>query len=567
MRRPLRTEQGAVAVLVALLSIVLFAVAALAVDLSNAFVRKRDAQAQADFAALAAGQELGSETSGAVPPDAVQAVLDYFNENQPQDDRSPSLSLSLGQLTDGSDSNGEVKFANGGLQVVTPPAQVDFSFARVISNQSSLEVAASATVRLRSPGSVPPLFIPADCAEGTVDIKASNYNPNAPTFDPASSNGGSVAKLDTTDPLTVDGGVPTTVTLFGERFATGMSVDFFHEASGDRVPVDTSQSIATTSVVLDAAGDEATVELPPKVYNVPGTWYIRVDNGNGYSKDSVTIVVGSPTAPPEGCGVKSTGDFGYLDSPRKLVTQLADAGALNLAEGLDHALEPFGSALPPRVTDSCNGNGGTPYPGAVLDNVSQDGNNCVAVKTGMNTDVVTDGLIVGGTTSEGAFEGRLAKTLTLPNCDRNGGTDSPDRLGVPTNDDVLSCFLASGVSVGDITAASLSSTAEKSISSRIFDSPRFMVVPVIDYGVNPQNGYYPIKGFAPVFITDEGVASTKGNSYATSTNGVIIQQSKVVGMRVVVINPDALPEAASASSSASTIPYLGFGTRIIQLID
>ena len=45
-----RDGRGAVAVLVAIMTVLLFTMAAFTVDLSNAFVRKRDVQRQADFA-------------------------------------------------------------------------------------------------------------------------------------------------------------------------------------------------------------------------------------------------------------------------------------------------------------------------------------------------------------------------------------------------------------------------------------------------------------------------------------------------------------------------------------
>jgi uncharacterized membrane protein len=48
-----RTEHGAVAVFVALLSVVLMSAAALGVDLGQAYVAKREVQNQADLAALA----------------------------------------------------------------------------------------------------------------------------------------------------------------------------------------------------------------------------------------------------------------------------------------------------------------------------------------------------------------------------------------------------------------------------------------------------------------------------------------------------------------------------------
>lgn len=558
-------EQGTVAIIVALCAALLFSMAALTVDLGNAMVRKRDVQSQADFAALAAGAKLAQGNTKSASDPAVLAVADYLTENQPQDDRPGSMPPVTGtQLVDGNDTNGEVYFnTTEELRVIAPQAHVNFGLANVMGF-SNARVQAAATVGLRSPGPAVPFFLPSACTAGRLELKASNYNPNAPAFDPPSANGGSIAKVDSTNPLTVPGAVASTVTIFGEKFTSGMTIDFFHEASGDRVPLDKTQGHPATLTKDTGKDDEATTVLPPRVFNTPGRWYLRVDNGNGYSKDAVSFLVGNPIPPPAGCGVKSTGDFGVLDSPRKLVTQLADASALNMAIGLDHDLVLFKGLLPPQGPDSCNGNGATPFPGAQPDKISQPGNNCVDVKNGMNTDVVTDGMVTGGSTSQGAYKGRLNKD-TLTGCDRNNGSDEAMRIGYATNDDVLSCFLPAGVTVGNVSGTSIAAIHEKTISSRIFDSPRFMVVPVIDFPVNPQNGFYPLIKYQPVFITDESPTSQKGTSYATSTNGVIIQSSKVVGVTVVAINPKALPE--TADTTGGTVPYTGSGTKIIRLMD
>ena len=117
-----RSERGAVAVLVALLSIVMFAMAAIAVDLSNTFVRKRDVQRQADFAALAGGSELGSQTSGAVPAVVVDAVRDQLNgdsvvSNLPQDDKAGGATpVTSSDLTDTDLTNGAIDVLPGTQQ-------------------------------------------------------------------------------------------------------------------------------------------------------------------------------------------------------------------------------------------------------------------------------------------------------------------------------------------------------------------------------------------------------------------------------------------------------------------
>lgn len=566
MRSKIRDESGAYAVLFGLLVVVLASIAALAVDLGNAMARKADVQAQADFAVLAGAQELTGGMTGTVPPAVVDAVRDYLNDNHPLNQDCSSDCVVSAQLTDGDLTDGEVRFANGGLQVHTPYENVDYALAAVMGFEDT-NVQADATVGLFSPGPIVPFFLPKDCAAGTVELKSSSYNPGAPTFDPASSNGNTVAKVNSLDQISVPGAVPTTLTIYGEKFdnPSALQVDFFKEegATDYRFPVDTATGHPATLTINTATDDEATTTLPPQVFNKPGEWYMRVNNGNGWSKDVGIFEVGNPVAPPEGCGERSTGDFGVVDSPRTIgppaSNQLAEASALNMAVGIDHDIALWTTTPPPPSQDSCR-SGGAPVAGAILDqSPSTDGVNCLDVKNGMNTDTVTDGMINGVAGERGRLD------TGSSTCDRNGGTAPKERLGKLTNDDVLSCFLPTGVTVGQVSGTSVSAAVAGSISSDIFDSPRFLVVPVIEYPINPQNGFYPVVAMKPVFITDEHSTSSNGTSYASSSNGVTISGTKVVQLTVVAINQDALPDVVN--SNGEVVPYYGSGPKILRLID
>jgi hypothetical protein len=573
-----RNEAGAVAVIVAIGATMLFVVAALVVDLGNGFVRDRDVQAQADFAAFAGGAELPGTKSASDP--AVQAVTAYLNANQPQDEAAGDCvatesCVTAAQLVDGDDEDGEVYFENNGerLRVVSPNALVEFGFANAVG-VSDVEVQAEATVEIRSPGAVLPFFLPRNCVTGPVNLKDNTSGPGSGnvTFDPASGHGGSIPVIDSASPSTVPFGAASTITLEGSDFQTGMEVDFFEESSNDRVPADVTKTLPVSSVTLSSdhkVKSRATVEVPAAVYNRPGTWQVRLSNSFGWSAKFGRINVDSPPVVGSGCGVAATGDYGNLDSPRKNVNQQADASSLNIAEGIDHVLNLFPSPRPLEEKDSCHGLGGTLPAGAVLDDDAfKDTANCVLVQTGMNVPVVTKGLITGGTASTGAFDG-LLDTDTLDDCDRNGGDAEKSRIGVMTNDDVLSCFLADGITVGDVTGASIPASAQHSVSGRIFQSPRFAVVPIIDFPVNPQNGYYPILTFQPVFITDETGPSKRGSSYASSNNGVVLDSSgnTVRAITVIPIHPDALPETADQPQGGNTIPWIGSGTKIVVLVD
>lgn len=560
-------EHGAVAVTAAVLAVVLIGMAALVVDLGQAFVERRDLQAHADFAALAAGADLPG-IAGSKDPDleAVKTAAQYLTVNGFDN----VAAVTPGVLVDGDELNGEVYFeTDTTFRVMAPVSRVHFGLAAVLG-RSYVDINAEATVRIDSPGRPLPFFLPRDCTQGPVELKDNANNNNVITFNPASSNGNAMPKIDSVGELGLPG-TPSPLSVYGQKFTADMVADFHRESTGDRVPADPEAGIPIDQLAVDTSGpqesDEAVVTLPPGVYNRPGAWLVRLSNSHGYSRTFGRFVVGSPVAPQEGCGVAATGDFGMLDSPRLGVNQLADATALNIAEGLDHYPVVFTGTLPDdTVQDPCNGNGGTPPPGAQNDVVSRPGNNCVGIKTGMNTDTVTNGLIIGGTVNGEDFDG-LLDTETLSGCDRNGGSSERLVLGKHINDDVLSCFLKPGVTVGQVTGSTVPAAAKNAIGSRIFESPRFATVPVINFAVNPQNGYYPILRWQPVFITDEALPSKNQESYATSANGVLVSNSasKVVGLTVIPIHPDALPLVAD--SSGPSIPYTGTGPKIVRMIN
>jgi len=571
-----RDERGAVAIAFGVSAAMMFGAAAIGVDLGNAMNRRRQAQSQADFAALAGGAHLpGTKSAGDA---AVKAVADYLNDNQPPTDGAARCDdggacVTAAQLVDGNYTNGEVDFTDNGqrMTVTSTVSHIQFGVAAAIG-KSSADVAATATVGIYSPGGKPmPMFLPQNCAEGLNQLKdntngSGNGNVNL-TFDPPSGNGGSIPKIDAVTPINPPGLVPSLITLTGSQFTGGaLEADFFQESTNDRVPGNVANNVAATFV----SDGSATVTLPPGVFNRPGAWQVRLHNSNGWSRTFARFVVGNPTPLPNGCGVSATGDFGMLDSPRSDGSQLADATSLNIAEGLDHVLQPWSvpvdGPLPLNsLSDNCRVQPGNVALADLDDAPAHDGPRCVEIKNGMNTDTVTDGLITGGTANGTNYDGRL-QADTLDGCDRNGGSDETTRLGVSgLNDDVLSCFLPTGVSVGDVVAANVTGQGVHSIDARIFDSPRFSMVPVINYQFNPPNGFYPILRWQPIFITDEPQASTRGNSYATSLNGITTASNKVVGIQVAVLNVDALP--LTATGGGSVIPYIGPGTKIVRLIN
>lgn len=134
------------------------------------------------------------------------------------------------------------------------------------------------------------------------------------------------------------------------------------------------------------------------------------------------------------------------------------------------------------------------------------------------------------------------------------------------NNDVLSCFLPSGTSVGAISSSTLDPLHEHVLDAAIFDSPRLFWVPMIAGSVNPQNGDYALVEYRPVFITDEPFSATNGSGGASTRNGIFVSSNQVSRIQVVAFNADALP-ATTVSGADPTIPYTGTGPRVITLIE
>ena len=167
-----------------MMCVLLFTIAALSVDLGNAFARRTDTQTQADYGALAAAR-MQTETAKSgmtIPTAMVDAVRDAMNANQPQDDASlcwtTKTCVTSAQLIDGNLVNGELRFCSGttcgagyastvkGLQVIAPRNKVQYGFARVLGVQNG-SVSASALVNVFTAGKrVMPMYAVQGCDYG-----------------------------------------------------------------------------------------------------------------------------------------------------------------------------------------------------------------------------------------------------------------------------------------------------------------------------------------------------------------------------------------------------------------
>ena len=179
-----KRDEGAIAVLTALLMLVLMGAGALAVDLGNAWARKRAIQNSADLAALAGAQGLPSTSA------ARTSAKDYITRNVIQGQGLSGIAVNWDDdegvpATDAAfaavgRANGEIDFfldANGDgspqraemvgsgqadlIRVVPPPATVQFGLAKAIGGGASTTVRLPASARIGTALGLgtPPFFL------------------------------------------------------------------------------------------------------------------------------------------------------------------------------------------------------------------------------------------------------------------------------------------------------------------------------------------------------------------------------------------------------------------------
>jgi hypothetical protein len=304
LQQRIRSERGAIATITAILAVALIGFAAFAIDLGNAFARKRIVQTQADLAALAGGGFLPDSTVAASNP-AVLAAFDYLVKNTVVGD-DPSISFT--DFTDGDDANGEIRVLGGGnrLGVLAPPAFVDYGLAQVF-DQDGLDVQAYAEVGVFSPGVIAPFFLPYGCSTplpSEIFVKSgAQSTPTEPDpvflMDMVSKNG---------DP-SVDTVVPTEV-AFGTAVNSRSVSDAEIEAG--------SQAVGSNTANFQDVGEEgdpgdvgAEVILEDAIFNESGGVARTVDDGVITSLDFTTLT-------------SATAGFGVGDIGSKIV--IAGAG-------------------------------------------------------------------------------------------------------------------------------------------------------------------------------------------------------------------------------------------------
>lgn len=561
-----RDDDGAVAVLVAVMSVVLFGVAALAVDLGHAWATKRAVQRQVDVAALSTGHLLPASAAD-LPAIAVE-VASYLNANlvggQPP--------VAWTDLVDAARGNGELALLDedGGtctsscvrMAVHAPAARVAFGFAGILG-ESGTDVQRAATVQvgstLPSREDILPFWLPSGCGYGPAlaDAGTTSSTASGPTGPGEEESGGHVLS-----------GSSLTVTSGSEVAVSDLSVSLL-PANVDRASIRFTSPDGATFVdyAAQSVGRADPLPIPEflvgtEVTAIPGTWTVRAvvqERGTGQPSTSSTAVsftvtgespatVATPASVAVGCVGHNRGNFGQLDSPRQGVTGRDAALSLNIALGLDHQLVPYVPPSGVEPTKECDPARGGFLPGAVLDDVSQDGRNCILADPGNNGPALLDGFVTG----VDGVAGRLAQVRGATTC-----PDSPQLVidGVALNNDTLACFLRNGATLDDI--AQPEAVSPEMLSAEVLESPRFVWLPVVHATDRAQKRFQPIREFVPAFITSE--TQTSGPA---ETNGLEVTGGSVTSLQVFVFNEATLP----VDPRSATVAYDASRPSVVRLV-
>jgi hypothetical protein len=594
--RPRRDDAGAVAIVVAIAAVLLMGMAALAVDIGQAYVVKREVQKRTDFAALAGGHGDNLPTPattgtcpygprGAASDQAVKDVAAYYGTE------ASNSAVTASQLVDCTTANGEVLYGSftytnlnstgisvaydkTKLTVISPNSNVDFAFAPAMDQDlDDVDVNAVATVQIGSRGlNTVPLYAFTGCDYGGQTLVQPNNGHAAADVLLANGADSNVARLSglATNPSTVPAQVPLDVTapddsliINGTSFSGVTKVGFFE--SGTSGPGPAPVEIDNTQFSVNAGNTQIAVpHLPTGVTGTQSFWYVRVfiagsvnkwspvttGSGSGLVLNALPLRVGEPTLT---CGQGSSGgNFGrLLVEHSQGPNGQNDNVAYNIAAGLEHGLTEFPNAASNWLCTASS-------PGAKM--WPTEGTNCVDTRTGMALDSAQDGFIDGVDTKPGL----LTKVGAGTGCAADG-VPATRVFGMKTiNNDTLSCFFTNDTTqVGDINGASYSGPPV--LSAAIYDSPRFSLVPVL--GVQPSNGgsnRYQIVGFRPSFITDQSNAATR-TTPATATNGITGPAGSLESLQVIFINEGALPPLPDLGGPL--IPYTGSGHKILRLMN
>jgi hypothetical protein len=551
-----RNDSGTVAVMVALMAMVILGMAAVAIDVGQVYAKRASLQSAVDQAVLAAAAQLDGTavcTAGAISAAKSYLVANWIDQGGDPKTLGDIDLTADNTLADGS-KDGYMVCNKWRVDLYAPTAKVNLGLAKAVTSESRINVPAHAAAEVRSPrlGTLP-FYATPTCSTGqqvlSTDSSGHASVPVVPlTPSTATLNSSNVTALSPTS--TPVGTAVSNLVITGTNFTTPTAVTAvgFTNASGDHFQV----AIGAGTAVIDSATKITVASVPAGVIAKDDIWYVRVLKGGNWSASdgNATSGVQKFTVGDEKlyCNLSDKGNFGSLMINR--TPAISNKNTLiyyNTALGVDHELSTAPGA--PSASKFCTAGGG-------FVTAAVDGQNCLATDTGLPANALEEGMITGSSPV-----GRLRKPATSP-CTRGNVTIS----GYSLNDDVLSCFFTSPTTrVGDVTGATF--VGQPVISPAIFDSPRFVWVPIITEPPSGASQNVSIQGFKPGFITDQPASGTKGSpgSTVTSPNGLVLSGTKVREMKIWFINPNALPSGTNADGHE--VAYRGTGAKVIVLVD
>ena len=528
------------------------------------------------------------------------------------------------------------------VKVDTPPAKIDFGLGAAAGASGSVQVK-TATAHIGSPGSVSPMSLSLNCllsaamnlpggiGNALTGILPLNYIAPGPlkidnvvTKWPTSMSVSNSITLNTPSVTSAIQGInPGTVTFSGSGWGTAVlgigpaiRVVFAQGDMTAKSVADLPYSDITPTSLLSLLGT-GVGPIPTAVFNQVGTWKVKVGvkavgaSSYTYSKTDVEFNVQLPGVTQDLLGCAR-----LLKTPRDL--QVGTPGNLtySLKAGVDHPITTNPnlatvnlsgvSSVPSLLTAlqdatalvSCNN---------TLPNIYDNGGvhptpNCVMPEQGANTyKEFTDGILgaadwvpADNSTHQAAFmaAGRLVctdtnpcnRSFTLPgfpgrqiNDDRFTDFVKPDRVNLLTEPMFfnLSTYLTPGVPV---------LTPDSALLPELYDSARFMWVPVISSPVAPNSAnYYPVLTYRPIFITQDapqylaevdmvldivdswvkallGISPDDDHGLLMSADGTTLR-----ALRFMTIEPSALP-AVPEDYAGPITDYTGSGPKVVRLV-
>ncbi len=304
-----------------------------------------------------------------------------------------------------------------------------------------------------------------------------------------------------------------TVTVTGTGFAPGTVFVSFGGNAATGVTVTSS-----TQLTAVAPAGTGAVDVIVTVNGVPSA---------SSAADQFTYTV-------DPC-VSSTGNFGYLDFKGYKGANLVEQ---NIILGAQYPPGIFPPALLPPVNTECTADGSPP--GAIRDNGTDNGYNCVDIKNGNTVSTATQALLDG--INNPSLPPRL-ENPPVPPCSKGTVKTRPN-----IENDSLQAFLTVPLATFENSLATNAPPTAGIIKKEIYDCPRFFLVPAMNISGNQQNGFYPITGFLGCFI----------ETFQTNGGG-----RQVTAIQAYVFSLDWI---ASPGAGGGVIPYLGSGPRVPMLV-